>query len=206
MVFASSQIGRAEGESSSSIPCISRSHADSLSTRLVQWHGRICPLNTLATDFTRKVCGQRRPYGYTPEQVVASWALYPDTWNRAPLVLVEDEELRRRLGTTDEHIAIVQLYEGETYRLQQLLDAASQEDAALVSAIREVDERVRMVAELIGGNLIQPAPADTPPLPTWRLQLELWSNCFPLFPLLYAILLLAAIVAFVKYIRSTESK
>ena len=200
MVFVPSLQGRA-GDGSS-IPCISRSHADSLSARLVLWRGRICPLNTPATDFTRRVCGRRRPYGYTPEQVVASWALYPETWNRAPLVLVENAELRRRLGTTGRHIALVQLYEGETYRLQTLLDAASPEDAALVGAIRDVDERVRLVAELIGGNLIQPAPADCPPLPSWQLQLELWNNRFPLFQLCYALLLLASTAGFIGYIRS----
>ena len=198
MVFASSLTGRAEDES---IPSVSRAHADSLATRLVLWNGRICPLNTLATDFTLKVCGQRRPYGYTPEQVVASWALYPETWNRAPLILVDNDELRRLLSLTGKRASVVQLYDGPTYRLQALLEAAAPDDTRLQSAITDVDERVRLVAELIAGTLIKPAPADTPPIPAWRLQLELWNNRFPLFNTLYALLLLAAIGGFIYYIR-----
>lgn len=183
------------------IPSVSRAHADSLATRLVLWNGRICPLNTLATDFTLKVCGQRRPYGYTPEQVVASWALYPETWNRAPLILVDNDELRRRLALTGKRASVVQLYDGPAYRLQALLEAAAPDDTRLQSAITDVDERVRLVAELIAGTLIKPAPADTPPIPAWRMQLELWNNRFPLFNTLYALLLLAAIAGFIYYIR-----
>lgn len=183
------------------IPSVSRAHADSLATRLVLWNGRICPLNTLATDFTLKVCGQRRPYGYTPEQVVASWALYPETWNRAPLILVDNDELRRLLALSGKRASVVQLYDGPTYRLQALLEAAAPDDTRLQSAITDVDERVRLVAELIAGTLIKPAPADAPPIPAWRMQLELWNNRFPLFNTLYALLLLAAIAGFIYYIR-----
>lgn len=201
MVFVPSLIGREGGESGESIPSISPSRADSLATRLVQWNGRICPLNTLATDFTLRVCGQRRPYGYTPEQVVGSWALYPETWNRAPLILVDHDALRRLLGITGLRASIAQLYDGTTYRLQTLLDAADPDDTSLQQAIADVDERVRLVADLIAGNLIRPAPAGTPPIPAWRLQLELWNNRFPLFNILYALLLLAAIAGFIHYIR-----
>lgn len=201
MVFVPSLIGREGGESRESIPSISPSRADSLATRLVQWNGRICPLNTLATDFTLRVCGQRRPYGYTPEQVVGSWALYPETWNRAPLILVDNDALRTLLGITGKRASVVQLYDGTTYRLQTLLDAADPDDTSLQQAIADVDERVRLVADLIAGNLIRPAPAGTPPIPAWRLQLELWNNRFPLFNILYALLLLAAIAGFIHYIR-----
>ena len=201
MVFGPSLKGREGGEPGESIPCISPSRADSLATRLVQWNGRICPLNTLATDFTLRVCGQRRPYGYTPEQVVGSWALYPETWNRAPLILVDHDALRRLLGITGQRASVAQLYDGTTYRLQTLLDAADPDDTSLQQAIADVDERVRLVADLIAGNLIRPAPAGTPPIPAWRLQLELWNNRFPLFNILYALLLLAAIAGFIHYIR-----
>lgn len=200
-LYAATALARAEKK----IPCISRSRADSLSTRLVQWNDRICPLNTLATDFTLKVCGQCRPYGYTPEQVVASWALYPETWNRAPLLLVENKDLRQRLGIRERHVAVVQLYDGDTYRLQALLDATPADDTRLIRAITDLDERVRLVAELISGTLIQPAPEDTPPLPAWRLRLELWNNRFPLFNILYAALLLAATVGFIYYLRNSRS-
>ncbi len=184
-----------------SIPCVSRSHADSLRTKLVIYQGAIHPLNTLATDFTLKVCGQRRPYGYSPEQVVASWLLYPDVWNRAPLILVDNEELCQLLGTSGEHIAISQLYDSTSYRLQQLIDTIPFASDRLQYAIREVDERVRLVGQLLSGQLLQPAPVDTEPLPWWKLQFELLNNRWPLFDVLYALLLLALLILFIYYIR-----
>lgn len=191
----------ADSYADESIPCISRSHADSLSTQLVLYQGSVHPLNTLATDFTLKVCGQRRPYGYTPEQVIASWALYPETWNRAPLILVDNKELRQLLGISKRHIAISQLYDSTTYRLQLLIDTIPLASDHLRYAIREVDERVRLVGDLLAGRLIQPAPADTDPLPSWKLHLELLNNRLPLFNLIYGLLLLVLLIFFIRYIR-----
>ena len=119
---------------------------------------------------------------------------------------MDNEELRRQLSIDGERVSIAQLYDGTTYRLQALMDAAAPSDTRLQRAISEVDERVRLVAELIAGTLIQPAPEDTPPLPAWRLQLELWNNRFPLFDILFALFLFAATVGFVFYIRRPAKK
>ncbi len=181
------------------IPCISRAEGDSIARQLVRWNGRICPLNTLATHFTLEVCGERRPHGYTPEQVVISWQRYPDVWNRAPLIRVENKTLRQLLNLKGKSAAITQLYDARGYRLQTILDTASNE--RLRHDITLVDQRVKMVGELLNGTLIQPAPAGTPALSPWRMRWEFFKNRFPLFDIGYVLFLLLTLVAFIYDMR-----
>ena len=207
LVTALSPTGvRGEGLSlTTPIPCISRSHADSLARRLVWWQGRVCPLNTLATDVTLQLTGSRRPYRYTPEQVVASWALYPDVWNHAPLLQVPHRELRRQLGLEGKRIAVAQLYDGSSYRLQTLYNAQEDTTSALCRAIRELDSRVRLVSQIIDGTLIQPAPADSPVPSPLRISAELLWNKAPFGDILFAIALLAMTLGFVYYIKKPHA-
>lgn len=174
-----------EDVSTEKIPCVSRALADSLAMQPVVWNGRICPLNTLATDVVTKISGKRNPHGYSPEQVVVSWARYPDVWNRAPLIKVKDAGLRQRLGIEEQHIALSQLYDGERYRLQQLWDNETDKQSKLCKAIRETDERVALVGMIIDGSLIERAPVDAPPLSAFRLQAELLYNRLPFVSILF---------------------
>mgnify|MGYP006988849479 CR=1 FL=1 len=205
--FVPSLTGRAAsevGDSAEKIPCISRQRADSLATHLVVWKGRICPLNTLATDFALRVTGRRRPYGYTPEQVVASWALYPETWNRAPLIRISNKELRQHLHLEGKYASVAQLYDGGRYRLQTLWEQQDDKHTQLCMAINEADECVRLIADLISGKLIQPAPDDAPRPAEWRIQAEILLNRAPFFDILYAATLLLTTVLFVRYIHKKK--
>lgn len=186
------------------IPCISRQRADSLAARLVLWNGRTCPLNTPATDFTLRVTGQRRPYGYTPEQVVASWALYPETWNRAPLLHISNKELRRRLHIEGQYASVAQLYDDKGYRLQALWEQQPDKHTQLCMAIRETDQRVQLIADLVGGTLIRPAPDDTPRPAQWRIRAEILLNSAPFFDILYAAALLLTTLLFVRHIHKKK--
>lgn len=190
--------------SAEKIPCISRQRADSLATRLVVWNGRTCPLNTLATDFTLRVTGQRRPYGYTPEQVIASWALYPETWNRAPLIRIRNAELRRLLHLEGKYASVAQLYDGGRYRLQALWEQQADKHTQLCMAIRETDQSVQLIADLVGGTLIRPAPDDTPQPALWRIRAEILLNRAPFFDILYAAALLLTTFLFVRHIHKKK--
>ena len=137
-------------------PTISRASADSLATRLVVWNGRVCPFNTLATDFVTKIYGKRRCQGYSPEQVVASWARYPDSWNRAPLIEVKHAELRQRLGIDGTRCSYASLFDADgSYRLQPLWEAVADKRGKLAQAIRQTDEKAALIAMLLNGTLIR---------------------------------------------------
>ena len=170
---------------SQQIPCVSRASADSLSTRLVVWNDRVCPFNTLATDFVKKLYGKARCKGYTPEQVVASWQRYPEVWCRAPLIKVKSAELRRRLGLNSTHCSFASLYDAEgNYRLQPLWEAETDKHSKLAQAIQQTDEKAGLVAMLLGGTLVQEAPAGVSVSPL-RIRAELMYNRVPFVSILF---------------------
>lgn len=47
---------------------------------LIMYNDRICPVQTLARDFTRKLYGKTSYMGLTPEQVLTGWIFYYDDW------------------------------------------------------------------------------------------------------------------------------
>ena len=62
---------------------------------LIPRNDRICPLQTLAKDFTVKLCGKSR--GLTPEQVLSGWLFYYDDWKREPMIRIRSAGARRLL-------------------------------------------------------------------------------------------------------------
>lgn len=113
------------------VPCLSSNaasikgipveDANKMSTRQVLYNGRIVPFNTLAHDFVTKITGTSSFGALIPEQVVASWVLYPDDWKNQPFILIKSAELRNRLGIASKYASYNQLFTstGE-YRLKSL--------------------------------------------------------------------------------------
>lgn len=60
--------------------------ADKFGRLYVLYNNRVCPLQTLAIDFTKKLCGSASYGGYTAEQVLMGFVMWPDEWSREPLL------------------------------------------------------------------------------------------------------------------------
>ena len=64
----------------------------------VLYNDRICPLQTLAIDFTKKLYGKRSFGEYTAEQVFTGFLFYGKAWDEQPIIRIKNSELRERLG------------------------------------------------------------------------------------------------------------
>ena len=76
--------------------------ADKMGQMYVMYKGRVCPLQTLAKDFTTKLCGSARYKGFTSEQVFSGWIFYYDDWKDEPMnhaKPAEKEELLAMLNS-----------------------------------------------------------------------------------------------------------
>lgn len=63
---------------------------------------RICPVETFAIDFTKKLCGRRSYADYMPEQVLAGFLFYPDEWNDEPIVKIKSSDMQRALSLSQQ--------------------------------------------------------------------------------------------------------
>ena len=67
-------------------PTIGQAQAKELGRLLIMDNGRVCPLQTYALAFTRKLCGSSTYRGLSAEQVLAGWMFWPDQWANEPMI------------------------------------------------------------------------------------------------------------------------
>ena len=171
------------------VSVLARQDAEKLKMRQVIYHDRVAPFHTLARDFVIKLSGKPSYHGLTPEQVVASWLLYPEEWQHEPMFRVKSKRLRQELGLKSEYAALVDLFDGKTYRLERLLQKQQDEvrnthekgwlenrqAKKLEKEVLELDEKVGMVLMLQKGTFIRPLPEDgsVTPLSPLRIRAEI---------------------------------
>ena len=61
--------------------CLPEEIADKYGRMYIYYNDRICPVQTLARDFTMKLYGKASYRGMTPEQVLTGWIFFPDSWS-----------------------------------------------------------------------------------------------------------------------------
>lgn len=71
--------------------------ADKMGQMYVMYKGRVCPMQTLAKDFTTKMCGKARYQGLTPEQVFSGWLFYPEEWKTKMADVIKNDEEKLQL-------------------------------------------------------------------------------------------------------------
>lgn len=67
----------------------------------ILYNDRICPLQTYALDFCKKIYGARSYKGLTAEQVLTGWIFYGDEWASEPFIKVKSGELKTAMNLPD---------------------------------------------------------------------------------------------------------
>lgn len=67
----------------------------------ILYNDRICPVQTYALDFCKKIYGARSYKGLTAEQVLSGWIFYGDEWAKEPFIRVKSGELKSTLNLPD---------------------------------------------------------------------------------------------------------
>ncbi len=97
------------GTASAAPSTLPRQTADRMGRIMVLYKGRICPLQTVAKDYTTKLCGKATYQGLTPEQVLSGWIFYHSEWADEPMIKIKGAELRRQLGLDGRYATYNQL-------------------------------------------------------------------------------------------------
>ena len=67
----------------------------------ILYNDRICPVQTYALDFCKKIYGARSYKGLTAEQVLTGWIFYGDEWASEPFIKVKGGELKTAMNLPD---------------------------------------------------------------------------------------------------------
>lgn len=115
----------------------------------VYYNDRVCPLQTLAKDFTMKLYGKPTYRGFTAEQVLTGWFFYYDDWKREPCIRVKSADVRCLLGVEGRYASLQDFFGPEGYRL----DAEALVDASMADAkaVGEANEKFSLVSSVATG-------------------------------------------------------
>ena len=128
---------------------------------LIVYNGRICPLETFAIDFTKKLYGSRQYQDYTPCQVLTGFLFWPSEWMKAPLLHIKSKALREQLQL-DSYIAPMRLFGQQGYLLGPYLQEAQGEQSTMGKALLDVDDKMMLVMNLTKGDVLKLFPYSSP--------------------------------------------
>jgi len=139
----------------------------------VSFGDRICPLSSLARDFTVKIYGKPTYRGMSSEQVLLGWYFFYDDWKNEPMIKVKTSEVRSLLQTSGSHTSFrkVELFGGVERLRGKLTSRKALSDA----------ERMSVVELLCGGGMLKIFPYSVPNGEiVWASQIERLPESVPL--------------------------
>lgn len=67
----------------------------------ILYNDRICPVQTFALDFCKKIYGARSYQGLTAEQVLSGWVFYGNVWANEPFIKIKSGEMKTAMNLPD---------------------------------------------------------------------------------------------------------
>ena len=139
--------------------------ADKLGRINVLYKGRVCPLQTLAKDFSTKLYGKPSYHGLSPEQVLSGWLFFPEEWAMEPMVKIKGSEVKQLLGTKDRYVSFYDLCVLDNGYGQSPMESMANKK------LRDVTEKYSLIQQLVGGRLLKIFPvADSTGSVVWYTQ------------------------------------
>lgn len=133
---------------------LSREAASAIGNLYIYYHDRICPLQTLAKDFTLKLYGKTSYKGLTAEQVFTGWFFFYDDWKTEPLIRIKGKEVQRRLGINGEYACLNDFFGTEGYKLKA--DGTTRRRAQ-----DEANEKFNLISMTATGSILKIYPCRT---------------------------------------------
>lgn len=78
-------------------PVLPRNIAAKFGELNIVYNDRVCPIQTFATDFTKKLCGKTSYNGFTAEQILTGFIFWGEEWSNEPIMKMKNGPLRNRL-------------------------------------------------------------------------------------------------------------
>ncbi|MQN82150.1 cytochrome C biogenesis protein [Prevotella copri] len=78
-----------------------RESAEKFGKLHILYNDRICPVQTFALDFCKKIYGARSYQGLTAEQVLSGWVFYGNIWASEPFIKIKSGEMKTAMNLPD---------------------------------------------------------------------------------------------------------
>ena len=141
--------------------------AHRIGTINVLYNNRICPLNTVATDFVTKLTGSASWKGYSADEIFTSWMIYYSPWEQQKLIRVKNRDVQQLLGISGQWASYSDfLNEYHEYKLKdavnRVLGGSADKESINRKALMEADEKFHLVEMFYRGEFIKMYPYHLP--------------------------------------------
>ena len=126
----------------------------------ILYNDRICPVQTFALDFCKKIYGARSYQGLTAEQVLSGWVFYGNTWANEPFIKIKSGEMKTAMNLPD-YASLNTFFNREMggYTIGQYVQEYynGQQDKFHQQAA-DIDDKIRIIMELREGISLKVLP------------------------------------------------
>ena len=124
------------------------------------YNERVCPVQTFAREFTRKIYGSDTYRGLTAEQVLTGWIFYYDSWKYEPVFKIKSSTVCDMMGIDGSYASLQNFFNSQNiYTLQESLDKIHKGDEiADKRGIIEADEKFVIVSQVATGAAMKIYP------------------------------------------------
>ncbi len=160
--------GPGEHDNAGHVVLNERTRAEAAQLIVQDFQGRMKPLDTLAREMSMKVTKSTHFEGRDPLDMLLAFAVQPTYWWSHPVIAVRNPGVQKLIGVSPDtrHVSAASLFENETYKLQDEVEAAHRTPAGERDKTQQqlisFDERLHMLYLSLQGNTLRlyPVPGD----------------------------------------------
>ncbi len=146
---------------------LSKEAAEAFGDLYVYYNDRICPLQTLARDFTVKLYGKPSYNGLTAEQVLTGWFFFYDSWKTEPMIKIKGGDAKAVLGLSGKYARFSDFIDKNVYKLESALRNTGGEN---IKNIYAANEKFNLISMVCTGSMLKIFPyrsKDSADSPIW---------------------------------------
>lgn len=136
---------------------LSKEKAKKFCEVFVNHSNRICPLQTMAHDFTLIVYGHKKYKNYSAEQILCGYFFFPNDWKDEPTIKI-DKFTKKIINNSSKYASLAQLLQPHNRaaitRALDSLSTSSKEYKKMMAT----EEKILLIAQLCSGELFKIFP------------------------------------------------
>lgn len=137
---------------------LTENQADAFGKMCINYNERVCPVQTFAIDFTRKIYGKSAYKNYTAEQALAGFTLFSKDWNKEPIIRVKNKEIRKRFNL-QEYASVLSFFKNDNYILGPSIQEYYQgNNDKLHEEIMKLDDKLILIMQVSHSDLLKIFP------------------------------------------------
>lgn len=132
---------------------LSKGQAEQFGHLLMNYEGRIAPVETFAKDFMLKITDGKTTYkGLTAQQIITGWVFFPSRWEDEDIISIKNSSLREALGL-ERYTSFTKIAAAVSMTTPEQVEAAAGKKAT-----RRLSEKLDIIYSLEQGMLLKIFP------------------------------------------------